>query len=138
MLDKKKIVHLSSAHPCFDIRIFVKECKTLAQQGYEVVLVVPHDQDEVVDEIKINSVAKPKGRRERMFKTALGVYRAALKEDADLYHFHDPELIPFGIMLRVRGKKVIYDVHEDLPRQILTKPWINPFLRRILSVCAAA
>lgn len=138
MLDKKKIVHLSSAHPCFDIRIFVKECKTLAQQGYEVVLVVPHDQDEVVDEIKINSVAKPKGRRERMFKTALGVYRAALKEDADLYHFHDPELIPFGIMLRVRGKKVIYDVHEDLPRQILTKPWINPFLRRILSVCVAA
>jgi hypothetical protein len=43
MLDKKKIVHFSSAHPCFDIRIFVKECKTLAEAGYNVVLVVTHD-----------------------------------------------------------------------------------------------
>jgi glycosyltransferase involved in cell wall biosynthesis len=138
MLDKKKIVHFSSAHPCFDIRIFVKECKTLAEAGYNVVLVVTHDKDEVVDGIKIKSVAKPKNRRERMFKTAFDVYRAALKEDADLYHFHDPELIPFGIMLRLKGKKVIYDVHEDLPRQIMTKPWINPFLRRIVSFCADA
>jgi hypothetical protein len=69
MLDKKKIVHFSSAHPCFDIRIFVKECKTLAEAGYNVVLVVTHDKDEVVDGIKIKSVAKPKNRRERMFKT---------------------------------------------------------------------
>jgi glycosyltransferase involved in cell wall biosynthesis len=138
MLDNKKVVHLTSAHPCFDVRIFVKECKTIVQAGYDVVLVVPHDKDEVVDGIKIKSVSKPKNRRERMFKTVFDIYKRALKEDAALYHFHDPELIPAGMMLRWKGKKVVYDVHEDLPRQILTKPWINPFLRRIVSACSSA
>ncbi|MGB4027499.1 MAG: glycosyltransferase family 4 protein, partial [Acetomicrobium sp.] len=47
-----------------------------------------------------------------------------------------PELIPVGIMLSLKGKKVIYDVHEDLPRQIMTKPWINPLLRRFVSICS--
>lgn len=136
MLDKKKVVHFSSAHPCFDVRIFIKECRTLVQAGYDVVLIVSHNKDEVVDGVKIKSVLKPKNRLERMLKTVLDVYKAALKEDADLYHFHDPELIPVGIMLRLKGKKVIYDVHEDLPRQIMTKPWIKPFLRRFVSICA--
>lgn len=137
MLNNKKVVHLSSVHPCFDIRIFIKECRTLAQAGYEVIFIVPYDKDEVVDGIKIKSVSNPKNRRERMFKTVFDIYKSALKEDADLYHFHDPELIPAGIMLRLRGKKVVYDAHEDLPRQILTKPWINPFLRRVVSVFAS-
>lgn len=138
MPDNKKVVHFSSAHPCFDVRIFVKQCKTLAKAGYDVVLVVVHHRDEVVDGIKIKSVSKPKNRRERMFKTVFDIYRAVRKEDAAIYHFHDPELIPVGIMLRLKGKKIIYDVHEDLPRQILTKPWIHPLLRRIISFCAKA
>jgi glycosyltransferase involved in cell wall biosynthesis len=136
MLDKKKVVHFSSAHPCFDVRIFIKECRTLAQAGYDVALIVCHNKDEVVDGIKIKSVLKPKNRQERMLKTVLDIYSAALEEDADLYHFHDPELIPVGIMLSLKGKKVIYDVHEDLPRQIMTKPWINPLLRRFVSICS--
>jgi glycosyltransferase involved in cell wall biosynthesis len=134
MLNKKKIVHFSSTHPCFDVRIFVKECRTLVEAGYDVVLIVTHDRDEVVEGVKIKSVPKPKNRWGRMFKTVFDIYKSALQEDAALYHFHDPELIPAGIMLRCKGKKVVYDVHEDLPRQILTKPWINPLLRRAVSI----
>jgi len=136
MLNKKKVVHLSSAHPCFDIRIFVKECRTLVQAGYNVVLIVAYDRDEVVEGVKIKSVPKRKNRWGRMFKTVLDIYKSALQEDAALYHFHDPELIPAGIMLRYKGKKVVYDAHEDLPRQVLTKPWINPLLRRVVSILA--
>lgn len=136
MLKNKKVVHFSSVHFCFDTRIFVKECVTLIKAGYEVVLIVPHDKDEVINGIKIKSVPEPKSRRERILKTVLKIYKIALKEDAIIYHFHDPELIPVGIMLRLKGKKVIYDVHEDLPRQIMTKHWINPFIRRIISVCS--
>jgi len=136
MIDKKKVVHFSSVHSCFDTRIFIKECKTLAKAGYDVVLAVSHNKDEIVDGVKIKSISKPKNRLERMFKTVFDIYRSVLQEDAALYHFHDPELIPVGIMLRLKGKKVIYDVHEDLPRQIMTKPWINPMLRRIVSICA--
>jgi glycosyltransferase involved in cell wall biosynthesis len=136
IVQKKKVVHFTSVHTCFDIRIYVKECRTLVTAGYEVVLIAPHDRDEVVDGVKIKATAKPKNRRERIVKTVLETYRIALRENAVLYHFHDAELIPVGIMLRLKGKKVVYDVHEDLPRQIMTKPWINPLFRRIISGCA--
>lgn len=65
-----------------------------------------------------------------MTKTVRAVYRKALEIDADLYHFHDPELMPVGLILKKKGKKVIYDIHEDLPRALLSKRWINPFIRK--------
>jgi glycosyltransferase involved in cell wall biosynthesis len=98
--------------------------------------VAQHTKDETVDGVRINPVREPESRRERMTRTARSVCRAALAENADLYHFHDPELIPVGIWLKLRGKRVIYDVHEDVPQQILSKPWIANWLKRPVSMGA--
>ncbi len=130
---KTKVCHLTSVHPPFDTRIFYKECQTLAQAGYEVVLVTPHDGDEVVDGVRIRAVPKPGSRPERMTKTVWQVYWVAVAEDAQLYHFHDPELLPVGMFLRLCGKQVIYDMHENLPKAILTKPWISAKLRPVVA-----
>jgi glycosyltransferase involved in cell wall biosynthesis len=61
------------------------------------------------------------------------VFQKGKELDADVYHFHDPELIPYGLKLKALGKKVIYDIHEDLPRAILSKEYIPSLLRRPLS-----
>jgi glycosyltransferase involved in cell wall biosynthesis len=133
----RKVVHLTSVHPAYDVRIFHKECKSLAQAGYHVTFIVPHEQDEVIDGVYVKAVCKPTGRKGRVTRTVWQVYKEALQQNADVYHFHDPELILIGLLLRMKGKKVIYDIHEDVPRHILLKEYIPVISRRAVSKIAA-
>lgn len=130
-----KVCHFTSVHHPDDIRIFVKECRSLARFGYDVTLVATNCESQVKDGVKIVGVQSHAGGRfSRMLKTAYRTYRAAKNLDADIYHFHDPELLPYGYLLKRKGKVAIYDAHEDVPKQILGKHWINPYLRKTISV----
>jgi glycosyltransferase involved in cell wall biosynthesis len=132
---KNKICHLTSVHPRNDTRIFYKECKSLSK-SYQVSLIVADGkEDKTITDIDIYDVGKPKNRIDRMLNITQKVYQKALSIDADIYHFHDPELIPIGLKLKKKGKKVIYDIHEDYPRQNLSKDYIPKPLRRIIFNC---
>jgi glycosyltransferase involved in cell wall biosynthesis len=124
----RTICVLTSAHPCFDVRIFHKECKSLARAGYDVTLIASVDEDGVHEGIKLMCLPRWKNRLDRILRSSFIVCRKAREVNADIYHFHDPELIPAALLLRLAGKKVIYDIHEDLPRTISYKPYIpSPF-----------
>ncbi len=121
---------LSSVHPAFDTRIFYKEAKTLAQAGYEVVLIARHNKEEIVEGIRVVPLPTYASRLRRMLGSAR-VLRLALKERADVYHLHDPELLPAGVLLKMLTRKnVIYDAHEHYPAYILHKNWIPCPLRK--------
>jgi len=128
-----RVAHLTTVHSALDHRIFRKECRSLARAGYAVTIIGPHRADGQEESIAIRAIAKPQSRVLRMTETVWRLYRAALRETADVYHFHDPELIPIALLLRAHGKKVIYDVHEDYPKDIYYKPYLPRFVRRAIS-----
>jgi len=124
---------LTTVHEPLDHRIFFKEAKSLAAAGYRVVLIAPHDRAETVAGIQIVPLRIPRNRWERMLITSARMLQLALHERADAYHFHDPELIPVALVLKLIGRRVIYDVHEDVPRDIMLKHYIPSVLRRAIA-----
>lgn len=124
---------MTSAHGVEDVRIFHKECVSLAQAGYEVYLV---ERGESYDKNGVHIVGvgeMPGGRLKRMTEGAKRVYEAALALDCDIYHFHDPELLPYGLKLKKRGKKVIFDSHELYRMQIAIKSYLPRIVRKLIS-----
>lgn len=132
---KTKVCHLTSAHSRYDVRIFEKECVSLQKKGYDVSLVVNDDKP---NEIKngvtiIPTFYIPKNRVDRMINSTKIVYRKAMEVNAAVYHFHDPELLFVGKKLKEKGKKVIFDAHENVALQIYDKEWIPRIFRKIIS-----
>jgi glycosyltransferase involved in cell wall biosynthesis len=132
-----KIVHLTSVHPRYDTRVFLKECRSLAAVDNDVTLIVADGKgSEMRDGVRILDVGKPSGRARRMVRTVRKMYKVAKRLDADIYHMHDPELLQIAGKLShlKKGVRVVFDAHEDLPRQVLSKEWIPKPLRRITSL----
>ena len=128
-----KVCHLTSAHPQEDIRIFHKECVSLANAGYETYQISCGDTYDKFGVHLIGVGEQEKKRRDRMLKSSKRVYKAAVELNADVYHFHDPELLRYGLKLKKAGKKVIFDSHEDVAAQIVDKKWIPKPFRKLVS-----
>jgi glycosyltransferase involved in cell wall biosynthesis len=130
---------ITSAHPPLDVRIFYKELKTLSSANYEISFLAPTQTGakEVLDNTGIQYI--PLGEFRNRFSRIYLLWRIMLELRKGCYttwHFHDPDLLPVCILSRFFFQKnvlLIYDAHEDVPKDILDKQWIHPRLRGLLS-----
>ncbi|MDO4232199.1 MAG: glycosyltransferase [Lautropia sp.] len=133
------VCHVSTVHRGVEIRIIRKELASLAQAGYEAHAIIGATPEEVAEAAQLDVTIHPlverpgSGRLSRMTRKMFDAWQACRRLDARLYHFHDPELIPLGMLLKLFGYRVVMDVHEDLANQILTKHWIPTPLRRLVA-----
>ena len=120
-MGKARICIITTAHEPRDDRVFHKEALALARSGYAVSLIAGWDAE--IDSGPVRKLPLPpfRGKLDRMFRGAGCAFRLALRERADAYHFHDPELLAVGVALKLFGKRVIYDVHEDYSKKMLSR-----------------
>jgi glycosyltransferase involved in cell wall biosynthesis len=125
---RPRIIHVTTAHRADDVRIFERECRSLAATGlYEVYLAaagtIPSDAGVILIPLK----PAPRSRAGRFAsgpRKALALARAIA---ADLWHFHDLELLPVALLLARSGHDVIWDAHEDYSAQFTAtggKSWV--------------
>jgi glycosyltransferase involved in cell wall biosynthesis len=140
IFQKLRVVHLTSVHRPDDIRIFQKQAKSLASYGHDVHLIATSLNPDMVvlDGVTILFVKKQKTKKARLTITCPTIFFLALRMNADIYHAHDPELIPWCFLLKLLRRKVVVDLHENYQDQVTGMHWIPIFLRPVFSVMVAA
>jgi glycosyltransferase involved in cell wall biosynthesis len=123
---------LSSVHSADDVRIVEKEARSLADFGHAVTVVArsPGPRDPGGIEFKLLDLPSV-SRWKRPWVIGRAATALARSTKPDVVQFHDPELIPFALMLKGERCKVVYDVHEDLPADIYSKQWIPSWMRPV-------
>lgn len=131
-VSRHSVMLANAVHKPFDTRIFHKEALSLSQAGWEVTIVVPHTHDEEVQGVKIESVPLPQKGWEQLIKCPWNILRKAWSHPHNaIYHIHDSELLLIGLVLRLFGRKIIYDAHEDTPLQIAYQHWIPRWIKTL-------
>ncbi|MBX2962589.1 MAG: glycosyltransferase family 4 protein [Cyclobacteriaceae bacterium] len=122
---RQTVMLANAVHKPFDTRIFHKEALALIQAGWNVTIIVPHTSDEQVQGVQVIAVPLPQKGWEQLLKCPWNIFRKALSQPRQaIVHIHDSELLVIGLMLRLTGRTVIYDAHEDTPLQIMYQHWI--------------
>lgn len=128
-----RVCHLTSVHSSKDTRIFYKECVSLASAGYEVFLIAI-GASRIEKGVNVVGIGRQqRSRIARIIYSSKRVYRKSLDIDADIYHIHDPELLPYALKLKKKGKLVIFDSHENILEYMDSKTYIPRYLRQITS-----
>ncbi len=126
-----RIAHLTSVHPRDDVRIFDKMCRGLALRGFDTQLVVADGRGNgVVDGVTVTDAGSATSRARRILSVPGRILREALGLRADVYHLHDPELMPIGLRLRKSGSVVVFDSHEDFPKHVRAKHYMPQIAKR--------
>ncbi len=110
----KPLVCIFTIHPDGDVRIFNRQALSLVKVGWDVTLIARgvESGEENREGVRLITIKRPSGPLGRL-KTILKTFQLALKQKADVYHFHDFAFLPLAAIGRLlTWKPFIYDIHE--------------------------
>lgn len=128
-----KICHITSVHQPEDIRIFQKQCSSLNNSGHKVTLVATGERSQFINGIYVKAFKKRGSALKRLILTLPRILFYLVKNKFDIYHAHDPELLPVLLVLHFLRRKVVYDMHENFPKEIQRKE-LPTIIKRAVSV----
>lgn len=133
-----KVCIVAPVHDSDDVRVFHKEAVSLAKHGYNVHLLTRAAHISTKHTVNIHPVITVDRSRLLRFLCLPLVAFQALRLRADIYHLHNPDTLPIALILKICGKKIIYDTHEDFSQRILYRHWIPRIMRRPIAALVAA
>lgn len=123
---------VNAGHKPFDTRIFQKEAISLIAAGFNVSIIIPYHENTVRDGVAIEAVPLPDKGWKQLVVCPWNIFLRALKHPRQaVYHLHDSELLVIGLLLKLFGRRVVYDAHEDTPRQIKYQHWIPAWIKGV-------
>jgi len=128
-----RVCHLSPVQRARDERAFARESLPAVAYGLQFAILGPHSITGKVDHIEFVPIPKSRNLALRLLLSVRMLYWA-LRQDADIYHVHSPELVATGLALKLLfGKCVVYDSREDFPSMMLTKTYLPARWRKLTS-----
>lgn len=118
-----RILVASSVHPSNDARI-VKQTEALSRAGHDCTLLAPWAGAERRCPFRAEYFQRHSGLGGRIL-AQLKFLRAALFHRWDVIHFHDFDLVPAAVLVRLlTGQRIIYDVHENYGEEVMSRGYI--------------
>jgi len=132
------LCHFTTAHSQLKSRSFHRECLPLAVGGIAVRYVSPASLSGEHDGIEFVSLVDRKARLAGLF-SAPTLLKELLRQNASLYHFQDPQLLPLAFALKLLfRRRVVYDAYEDFPSMAANKSSVPRPLRAVLAQLVGA
>lgn len=130
------VLHISVVHRHDDNRIFGRECRTLANVGYDVSYLAPDDKPFAeIDGVRLPPL--PRRSRSRRWMSVREIVAELRRLHPHVVHVHDPELLTLFPAARAFVPRLVYDMHEYLPEQVAIKPYVPSSVRPAASRLAA-
>lgn len=134
-LREVNVLIMTSGHDIEDPRIYSKLACSVHSLGANVTI-VGKVEDKKPYEVRVLCVSKPTSRLMRFLCQPWRCLWAARKENPDIIHFHDAELLavlPVAKLWWPRAK-FVYDVHEDFANLMLVRDWLPFWVKPIVRV----
>lgn len=135
MGNKRHVVHMTTVHHPYDPRIYYKQCLSLHKANHDVTLISQCADSEQTMDMPITHIPLKTytSRLKRMIFGTWNAFKKAKREKADIYVFHDPELLPVAALLKKKDNVVVYDIHEDYITSILQKDYLPKPIKHIIA-----